>query len=148
MATAVNDVTGKVMKTGITTEAFRSNFDKAFGKRIPQLNVDMDGVLADFDKLFIERHGVHPKTLSEEEFWNRVIPFPNWFAELAPMEDAFVLVRGVNEWVEAKYYEPHILTALPKKGRLPLSEDHKRDWLPATFNELVGGWTFKTGPYR
>lgn len=57
MTTARNDITGDIIATKGTSEAFRSNYDAIFGKKNKQLQadiVDTSGVKA----LYPEDHGL------------------------------------------------------------------------------------------
>ena len=67
------------------------------------------------------------------------------FAKLDPLPDAHVLVQGVVEAAEAYGYQVGVLTALPKLGRVPNAEQHKREWVEKHFPELLEN--FRIGPY-
>ena len=81
--------------------------------------LDMDGVLADFDKYVCETHGFETK-----EKWN-----DNWaglpermFNELEKMPDADQLVEYT------KPYSPQILTAMPKRDKVRFARMDKMRW--------------------
>jgi hypothetical protein len=78
---------------------------------VPQLFLDCDGVLADFDAgatavlglppdAFIARHG-------QREFWRRIARAPNFYGALPLMADARRLFAAVE------HLRPTILTGLP-----------------------------------
>jgi hypothetical protein len=77
-----------------------------------QIYLDCDGVLADFDKKATEVLGMPPREYEnihgEASFWNTLYEYPNYFAELDPMEDAHELVEAV------RYLDPIILTGHPR----------------------------------
>lgn len=74
-----------------------------------QIYLDMDGVLADFDKKKYEVFGPKVDKLKEQEFWKLVWEnHPNWFFELEPMPDMELL------WGYTKRFKPIILTAASK----------------------------------
>ena len=99
--------------------------------------VDMDGVLADFDKRAEEILGF-PWEKGNFKNWAVITKHPNFFSELEPMKDAFDL------WEFVRPYNPIILTALPKEETLHLAEQHKEEWIRKYFGEDV---EFRTGPY-
>lgn len=81
--------------------------------------LDMDGVLADFDKYVCETHGFETK-----EKWK-----DNWaglpervFNELEKMPDADLLVEYT------KSYSPQILTAIPKRDKVRYARMDKMRW--------------------
>ena len=81
--------------------------------------LDMDGVLADFDKYVCETHKFGTK-----KDWN-----DNWsglpermFNELEKMPDADQLVDYV------KHYSPQILTAMPKRDKVRYARMDKLRW--------------------
>jgi hypothetical protein len=76
------------------------------------LYLDLDGVLADFDKLAHEICGMaHHKfafVYGDDVFWRRLNGFPNFFGSLDLMPDAAILYNAV------RHLKPVILTALPR----------------------------------
>lgn len=81
------------------------------GKRRPQLFLDCDGVLADFDAGARQLLGMTPAAFEVRhgrgEFWRRLARARNFYGELAEMPDAQRLFRAV------KHLKPTILTGLP-----------------------------------
>ncbi len=73
-----------------------------------KLFLDCDGVLADFDKLFIECTGMHPRvyesTYGDKSFWKVCEDHGDFFYALNPMPDAFQLFDAVS------HLNPTILT--------------------------------------
>jgi hypothetical protein len=77
-----------------------------------QLYLDADGVLADFDKRATEVLGMPPREWEEqngsEKFWDTLYATPNFFLDMVPMPDAYVLYDAVA------YLKPIILTGCPR----------------------------------
>ncbi|CAN7221132.1 hypothetical protein LJR219_000758 [Phenylobacterium sp. LjRoot219] len=93
-----------------------------------QIFLDCDGVLADFDRgaeqilglppsLFEARHG-------SGEFWRRLAQADGFFANLAPMPDAYALYEAV------RHKTPVILTGMPRGA---WAEPQKRRWTAKYF---------------
>jgi hypothetical protein len=77
----------------------------------PQLFLDCDGVLADFDAGATEILGMSPRAFEERhgkrEFWRRIARARDFYARLPLMSDARTLFEAVV------HLEPIILTGLP-----------------------------------
>ena len=95
--------------------------------------VDMDGVLADFDRFCVEHVGRSMETFATSaEGWESVKPWPNLYSLLKPMPDAYVLTKGIYDIIEDMDFDliqVEVLTAIPKIGRIPTAKDDKRRWL-------------------
>ncbi|HVI05197.1 MAG TPA: hypothetical protein VM711_03780 [Sphingomicrobium sp.] len=80
-------------------------------KSLPQLFLDADGVLADFDLGARQILGMSPKDYIEMHgrtaFWSRLERAPNFYGTLREMPDSRVLFDAV------KHLKPRILTGLP-----------------------------------
>jgi hypothetical protein len=78
---------------------------------MPQLFLDCDGVLADFDAGAIELLGMSPSAFEERhgkrEFWQRVARARDFYGRLPLMPDARLLFDAVA------HLDPIILTGLP-----------------------------------
>lgn len=92
--------------------------------------LDMDGVLADFDKSFREINGVDAKEYEDEHgtvrFWNRVYMTPNFFRYLSLMPKAFEVFRTAKSIGQ----EVCILSS-PSRVNESLCVLQKRMWLDA-----------------
>jgi hypothetical protein len=78
---------------------------------MPQLFLDADGVLADFDAGVQELLGANPREFEarhgKREFWRRIASAHDFYAALPEMPDARLLFDAV------KHLNPTILTGLP-----------------------------------
>lgn len=94
--------------------------------------VDLDGVLADFDKYYEEQFGLKPTESADEgEFWHRVNLYrakthKGWFSLLPKMPDAKVLWNYLSKNTN---FIPLTATGLTRD----LSVEEKTRWLYAYF---------------
>ena len=92
-----------------------------------QLYVDLDGVLADFDKGYEVTFGHRPtdKDLNspahDKVKWDLVRSTKDFYRNLPPMEDFEILWKGVEQ------YNPIILTGVPRS--VPEVLQNKLDWV-------------------
>lgn len=101
-----------------------------FNPEVNRVWLDMDGVLADFDKKAIEMfNGIDPEvfdiTYGQDEFWRILNSNPNFFRELEPMEDAFELYNAV------KNFKHGIITGIPKD--MDAGSNQKLEWAKQHF---------------
>lgn len=111
------------------------------------INLDMDGVLADFDGKCIEYLG--------KPMWHYTTDIEAWtklgkrkddiFLKLEPLSDAEHLVKNVLKLADEYNFKVSVLSALPRNIMISSAEEHKREWLSKYFPELVN--RFKIGPY-
>jgi hypothetical protein len=85
-----------------------------------RLFLDLDGVLADFDRGVREVTGQPPEALPLRSMWAALARAPRFFETLAFMEDAELL------WRFCAPYQPTILTGLPLGSWAPAQ---KRRWV-------------------
>ncbi len=83
------------------------------------LFVDLDGVLADFDRGVFELTGSYPNEMHPRKMWPRLATAEGFYAHLPWMPD------GVELWNGVKHHDPVILTGLPM-GKW--AEPQKRTW--------------------
>lgn len=103
--------------------------------RKPQLFLDCDGVLANFDKRAIEIVGMQPRDFENQngakKFWNMIYDTPDFFFSLDPMPDAHDLVNAV------RHLNPIILTGKPhiREGH-DWAQEQKLAWRDKHFPDL------------
>jgi 5'-nucleotidase len=89
--------------------------------------LDMDGVLADFDRAFIDRFGVDPNDMPKDEKWEKIKEYndtvEDWFLSLEMMPDAGELLK----FVTANFTHVQILTA--SGTTLEDAPYQKRTWI-------------------
>lgn len=90
------------------------------------LFLDLDGVLADFDRGVRLVTGKRPDQLDTRDMWRALAREKDFFGTLAMMEDAHEL------WAFSKPFDPTILTGLPLGSWAP---EQKRRWVA----RMLGG---------
>jgi hypothetical protein len=93
-----------------------------------ELFLDLDGVLADFDRGVHRVTGKHPEELPMKVLWRELSRHPDFFGTLDFMHDAQEL------WAFCAPYEPTILTGLPMGSWAP---DQKRRWVASMLGTHV-----------
>ena len=86
------------------------------------LFIDLDGVMADFDRAFPELFGVNHKELLDDDMWAYINNHGSFFRDLPLIPGArqfFDTVRALN---------PIILTACPKTNYAGVAKQ-KREWV-------------------
>jgi hypothetical protein len=96
-----------------------------------KLYIDLDGVLADYDKaaneiLGTDNHYKYEFIWGAEAYWKKLHAKGDFFASLARMPDAHHL------WLAIKRFDPIILTALPKSNP-EVVDRQKRKWVEKNF---------------
>ena len=103
-----------------------------FDERINTIWLDMDGVLADFDKRAEEILGMPPSdyenTYGTESFWKMIESDPDFFRNLELMPDAMDLYLVVHQ------FSPSILTGIPK--HIDCVTNQKTQWAHEHFPEI------------
>ena len=100
--------------------------------------LDMDGVLADFDKAAtIMFNGMHPEVFEslygDEKFWEVIHSDPYFFYNLSPMEDAFRLYNLVK--ARDLPQSIRVITGIPKN--MDPDNNQKREWLKKWFPSIT-----------
>jgi hypothetical protein len=93
-----------------------------------KLFLDLDGVLADFDRGVREITGKRPEELPLKTMWAALARAPAFFETLSFMEDAEVL------WRFCAPHKPTILTGLPHGAWAP---EQKRRWVARMLGAYV-----------
>lgn len=102
------------------------------------VNVDMDGVLVDFNGFIKRQFGKNFVDLNNDWVWNELAKYKDLYAILDPMVDAFDL------WNAIKHLNPQILTAVPSKIQMQRASLDKIEWVR---NYLGKDVEVKFGPY-
>src|SRR5258705_3683348 len=93
--------------------------------------VDLDGVLADFDKKALALFGKKPREIEDEigskEFWKAISGVYDFYLTMDKMHDADALMEGVRQYD----FSPTILTGIPMS--MPQVPGHKREWCDKYF---------------
>lgn len=87
-----------------------------------RLYVDLDGVLADFNRGCLQRFGWHPRQVTDDVLWKHLNATPDFFGTLEPCAGAIDAFHGLRWW------NPAILTACPRKLYTHVA-NAKRDWV-------------------
>lgn len=110
---------------------------KKFDVEKNTIYVDMDGVIADFDKFLLERMGrTFPHNIGPTEdvlMWDFLQNVERLYWHLPPTEYAFELmdmVHSVGANVE-------ILTAIPRRTAIVGAEQDKREWMAKYFGDKI-----------
>lgn len=85
--------------------------------------LDLDGVMADFDRAFPERFGISHIDMPKKEMWKYVNSVEDFFSTLPPCHGALENWHG---WL--KEFNPIILTACPSSNYEHVAM-HKRRWV-------------------
>lgn len=96
------------------------------------LRIDLDGVLADFEKAAILATGT-PFVRGDNEIWKKLQEHPNFFRTIPLMPDAMKL------WVYLRlnFTDIEILTAIPRNGTMPDAAVDKRFWVKDHFGDGI-----------
>lgn len=87
-----------------------------------RLYIDLDGVMADFDKYFLQEFGVQSSKLDDPTLWKWINGHGNFFSNLPLCDGALEFFQSV------KHLNPTILTACPKTN-YPVAAVQKRNWV-------------------
>lgn len=88
-----------------------------------RIYLDLDGVMADFDRHFIERFGPHPGNVPDEKLWNLINASPDFFMSMPMCEGAHAFFWSIMD----DDNPPIILTACPKTNYAHVARQ-KRFW--------------------
>jgi len=118
---------------------------------MPTINIDMDGVVADF----FTGASVYLNAMKEEiqqadqngqwpeASWNRLRDAPHWFRNLPKMPQADEMMALAQRFRDELGWNLRMLTAIPNKNDLPDVFQDKFDWM----QEYYPGIRVNFGPY-
>jgi 5'(3')-deoxyribonucleotidase len=94
--------------------------------KIFEVGVDLDGVLADFDRGFLELCGstLPMRDTDEDHAWEAIKRTPNFWRRLQPMPGAIAFW----EWLKEQGASPHIITS-PSGHDTARAMQEKREWV-------------------
>jgi 5'(3')-deoxyribonucleotidase len=97
--------------------------------------LDMDGVLADFDRLVLEKLGrtYDFAAPDDDEMWTALTKVDHLYLQLEPTPYACEIMDAalcITDRVE-------ILTAVPRRTTLPHAEEDKYNWIVKYFGEEI-----------
>lgn len=87
-----------------------------------RIYIDLDGVMADFDKYFFDTFGVESHKLDDPTLWKWINGHGNFFRNLPLMPGALDFFKSVE------HLNPTILTACPKTN-YAVAAVQKRQWV-------------------
>ena len=87
-----------------------------------RIYLDLDGVMADFDRSFRERFGLDNREMADDAMWAQINSHKFFFRELPLCEGALEFFRSIE------HLDPIILTACPKSNYAHVAVQ-KRDWV-------------------
>jgi 5'(3')-deoxyribonucleotidase len=102
--------------------------------------IDMDGVLADFDRWRAEVKDIYPEAVNDETLWDAVKEVDHFYLKLKPCKDALALM----DFLRSLHAPLCILTALPRRATVPQAESDKREWVKKFIDPHL---EFKIGPF-
>lgn len=92
------------------------------------LYIDLDGVMADFDKSFPEIFGMDHRSMADDDMWMKINSHASFFRDLPPMEGA------VEFFLSVAHLNPVILTACPRSNYAHVARQ-KREWVREHLSE-------------
>jgi 5'(3')-deoxyribonucleotidase len=118
----------------------------AFDPTINTINVDMDGVLADFDAFVLQHMGRtfdHQAGPSDQSMWDFLKTVEDMYYILPPTPYA----KELWDFVNSIGCKVQVLTAIPRRTSMPQAEEQKRRWFVKHRDIFGDNVTVVIGPY-
>lgn len=109
------------------------------------INLDMDGVIADFYGYVHDNISPTIRELSPRQQWELIATHPHIYRKLSPMPDAGELVKHLKHLSRQYHAQIHILTGIPSMVDMPHAMVDKQQWIEQHFPSLSN--VVKFGPY-
>lgn len=110
--------------------------------------LDMDGVIADFDTEFNNRHGMSPHQAridTDASFWVKFNENPtDFYLNMPHYDNTFRLIKSVESLAMEHGYKVEILTAIPRMTTYATAIEEKKQWL---IDRDLGHIPFNIGPH-
>lgn len=118
-----------------------------FDPRINTIHVDMDGVIADFDKLVFDKLGRTFDHMSgpgaDKQMWDFLASVDRLYFQLEPMQYA----KELWEFAHSFGCPVKVLTAIPRRTTMPTAEADKREWFIKHRDIFGDNVDVNIGPY-
>lgn len=115
-------------------------------QRRRMINIDMDGVVADFDKFVQDHIGEDPDNSKDYSIlWKRLVKeYPRIYSKLEKLSNADHLIKGILRLAKQHDCDVQFLTAVPRAEHFQYAKSDKRDWARRHFQQKIH---VEFGPY-
>jgi 5'-nucleotidase len=100
--------------------------------------VDMDGVVADFDRVVQTILGSDPRIDQRypESEWIKIRAYQRIYRDLPLCQDANLLIEGIQDLARSQHFRVLFLTAVPKDNDFPWAFTDKISWAQRYFPDI------------
>ena len=103
---------------------------------INKIYVDLDGVMANFEKALVEQCGIHYWDRTKDKYWHVVDKVPNFYYNMDVLPEAYIMFLKLLNEHGADVVE--VLTGAPKPtNELATACDDKRRWVHDLINDSI-----------